>query len=48
MNHTGISYHWVAFQAADGELKVGTYSGNGADNRNITGIGFQPASRMAA
>ncbi len=42
VNHAGVTYYWTAFQAADGELKVGTYPGNGSDNHDITGIGFQP------
>jgi hypothetical protein len=42
VNTNGNTYHWIAFKAVDGELKVGTYAGNGADDRSITGVGFQP------
>lgn len=38
----GWNYYWVAFKAAAGEMVVGSYTGNGTDNRNITGVGFQP------
>jgi hypothetical protein len=41
-NHAGVTYYWTAFQAAAGEMKVGTYLGNGSDNRDVTGIGFPP------
>src|SRR5262249_20401763 len=44
VNSNGTAYYWVAFKALAGELKVGTYTGNGSDNRNITGIGFQPGA----
>jgi hypothetical protein len=42
VNETGRAYHWVAFQAAPGKLKVSQYTGNGNDNRSIPGVGFQP------
>jgi type II secretory pathway pseudopilin PulG len=42
VNRNGSAFYWVAFQAAPGELFVGSYIGNGADNRPITGVGFQP------
>jgi hypothetical protein len=42
VNETGRTYHWVAFQAAPGKLKVAQYTGNGIDSRSITGVGFQP------
>ncbi len=41
VNASGAQYHWVAFQAVDGEMKVGTYSGTGV-TRSVTGVGFQP------
>jgi hypothetical protein len=41
-NHAGIRYYWVAFQAAPGEMSVGTYTGNGAATQNVTTVGFQP------
>ncbi len=36
------TFYWVAFKAAAGELKLGSYTGNNADNRSITGVGFKP------
>ncbi|MFQ5552085.1 MAG: LamG domain-containing protein, partial [Gemmatimonadales bacterium] len=42
VNENGTPYHWIAFKAAGGTLKVGSYSGDLVDNRSITGIGFQP------
>ena len=42
VNGNAKTYHWIAFKQAPGEMKVGSYSGNGADNRSITGVGFQP------
>ena len=42
-NAAGITYHWQAFKDnGAGEIKVGSYPGNGVDDHNITGIGFQP------
>ena len=42
VNQAGQVHHWVAFKAAAGQLKVGTYVGNNTDNTSITGVGFQP------
>ena len=42
VNVTGDSYYWVAMKAGS-DMKVGSYVGNGVDNRSITGVGFQPA-----
>jgi hypothetical protein len=41
VNASASTYYWVAMKAG-AELKLGTYVGNGADNRSITGVGFQP------
>ncbi|MEX0786486.1 MAG: hypothetical protein WD939_07615, partial [Dehalococcoidia bacterium] len=41
VNANGVPYYWTAFKAGD-EFAVGTYAGNGADDRSITGVGFQP------
>ena len=41
VNQSGLLYHWVAMKVGT-NVQVGTYTGNGADNRNITGAGFQP------
>jgi len=33
----------VAFKAALGEMKVGSYTGTGIDNTLISGVGFNPS-----
>ena len=43
VNKLAVAYHWVAFRMEAGESKVGTYTGTGADNFDITGLGFLPA-----
>jgi len=42
VNQDTEPYHWIAFKAAAGTLHVGSYTGDGVDDRSITGIGFQP------
>jgi hypothetical protein len=42
VNASGQTYHWVAMKAGT-NVAIGTYTGNGADNRNISGVGFQPS-----
>ena len=42
VNRIGTTYHYVAWNELPGKVDVGTYTGNGADNRNIPGVGFQP------
>jgi uncharacterized repeat protein (TIGR01451 family) len=46
-NSSGVEYYWVAFQASPGELALGSYVGDGTDDRSITGLGFAPAYVMA-
>lgn len=41
-NKNGASFHYVAFQAIPGFMKVGSYVGNSTDNRAISGVGFSP------
>ena len=41
VNQLTISYEFVAIKARS-DIKVGSYVGNGVDNRNITGVGIQP------
>lgn len=38
----GAVFTWTAFKASDGVMKLGTYTGNGAASRSITGAGFSP------
>ncbi len=42
VNHSGVVYYWTAFQAADGEMKVDKYVGDGAGTKDVAGVGFQP------
>lgn len=43
VNSDTVGYHWVAFTGSGGSsFKVGSYQGNGQDNRSVTGVGFQP------
>ena len=42
VNTSGSAYHYVAWKATAGTMKAGSYAGNGADNRDITGAGFRP------
>jgi hypothetical protein len=42
VNGNGTTYYWMAFKdSGAGDFKVGTYTGNGVDNRSIAGVGFQ-------
>jgi len=42
VNQTGVAFQWMAFKAAPGQLTLGSYTGDGNDNRSIVGVGFQP------
>jgi hypothetical protein len=42
VNKAGTAYYWIAFDITD-DVAVGSYTGNGGDNRNITGLGIDPA-----
>lgn len=42
VNNNGDTYHYVAFKLVTGAFAVGSYAGNGADDRSITGFGFAP------
>lgn len=41
-NAAATRYYYVSFKEVNGFIDVGTYTGNGADNRDITGVGFEP------
>lgn len=43
VNSAGTTYYYTAF-GGSGDIFTGSYNGNGVDDRNITGIGFQPDS----
>jgi hypothetical protein len=42
VNANGQPYGFVAWNEVAGVTDVGSYTGNGTDSRNITGVGFQP------
>ncbi|MCH7797182.1 MAG: right-handed parallel beta-helix repeat-containing protein [Planctomycetes bacterium] len=42
VNKSGVTHHYAAFKAVAGKMKVGSYTGDGADNRSIAGVGFRP------
>ena len=41
-NANGAIYYYWACKAVAGQAAYGSYTGNGADDRDITGVGFQP------
>ena len=41
-NSTSTVYHYVAFNQNSNYFSLGSYTGNATDNRNITGVGFEP------
>jgi hypothetical protein len=41
VNQSGVTYHYIVW-ATSTHVKTTSYTGNGADNRSITGVGFQP------
>lgn len=43
LNLNGQTVHWIAiYDDGAGDFAVGTYTGNGIDNHDILGLGFQP------
>ncbi len=42
VNVNAGSYYFLAFKNLANKFKVGTFTGDGTDNRNITGVGFLP------
>jgi uncharacterized repeat protein (TIGR01451 family) len=46
VNAAGVVYHWTAFIEAPGQMRIGSYLGDGVDNRGLTGVGFQPDYMM--
>ncbi len=41
-NTNGGKYYYVAFKNIAGKTTVGQFTGNGVDNRDISGVGFEP------
>lgn len=46
VNTAGAAYWYAAFKANSGKMSVGSYTGNGVDDRSISGVGFQPGWLM--
>lgn len=42
VNSTGNTYYYWALKTASSNFARGVYTGNGSDNRSITGVGFRP------
>ena len=42
VNTNGETFYWVAFEAESGDMKTGTYTGDGIHPQSVTGIGFTP------
>lgn len=42
VNASGSTYHYVAWAAIPEQMGNGSYVGDGTDNRQITGVGFEP------
>ena len=42
VNKLGVTYHYIAWNEIPGAFVVGHYAGDGEDDRDITGVGFQP------
>jgi hypothetical protein len=41
-NSKGVTHHYVAWNAGSARVSIGSYVGDGLDNRNIPGAGFRP------
>ncbi len=42
VNEDGTAYHYIAWKGIAGQVTVGSYTGNGVDDRNITDPGLEP------
>jgi hypothetical protein len=42
VNQSGLTYHYIAWGASP-QVSAGSYTGDGSDNRSITGVGLPPA-----
>jgi uncharacterized repeat protein (TIGR01451 family) len=42
VNQNGATIYWVAFEADPAEMVLGSYIGDGTDDRSISGAGFTP------
>ena len=48
VNASGREYWWIAFSEDPGFLAVGSYEGDGADAREVAGLGFEPGVLLLA
>jgi len=48
VNESGSMYHYVAWKALPGLVADSSYVGDGADNRDITAVGFEPEYLIVA
>jgi hypothetical protein len=42
VNKGNITYYWAAFRAVSGQMKLGSYTGDGVAGHQITSVGFEP------
>ena len=42
VNANGSTYYYAAFKNVSSQIATGSYTGDGADDRNVTGVGFKP------
>ena len=47
VNGSGVTIYYVAFDESSSYFKQGTYAGNASDDRDITGVGFEPEFLLA-
>ncbi len=48
VNEPGKQFHYVAWAESPSRSLTGSYLGNGVDNRNVTGVGFEPDYMIVA
>jgi hypothetical protein len=46
VNKNGTSYYWVAFRVVEGQMEVGTYTGDGSSDRVVAGMCLSPSLVM--
>jgi hypothetical protein len=46
LNQNGVTYYYCILKIVSNLFSVGTFKGNGTDDRNITGPGFQPSAMV--
>lgn len=42
VNNAAVTYYYLAVRSVNGQTKVGSYTGNATDPKDITDVGFQP------